>query len=142
MPKLPKFEGREVAASRITVPNIGGGLNDALDVQPIVIRHGQEGFGIFRWKCRDVDHVPFKKGDTMVLARHHVIPAESVMIVQEDADVDAVRVMLAAHEERVRRELESMEGQRSLEDEIPDNQLSEEELAIRKTLQGKPVKKA
>ncbi len=137
MAKLPKFEGREVAASRITVPNIGGGLNDALDVDPIVIKHGQEGYGIFRWKCRDVDHIPLSKGNVEVLARHHVIPATSVMIVQDEDDVAAVKVLLGAHEERIRRETDSVAGQRALDDEIPDDQLTADEIKIRRALQGK-----
>lgn len=136
---LPRFEGRQVAASRITVPGMGGGLNDALDVQPIALKHGQEGWGIFRWAVRDVDHVPLKKrGGTQILARHHVLVASDVMIVESDEQADALEHMMTEHANEVRRAKDSMVGQTELPDpSVPDDELSEEELSIRRALQGK-----
>ena len=136
---LPRFEGRQVAASRITIPGIGGGLNDALDVEPIALKHGQEGLAIIAWRVRDVDHVPLKKGEPAILARHHVLEATQVTLVG-DEQVGDVAAILAANVERVKRAKDSMSGQGSLEDEVPDDQLTADELRIRRELQGKPAK--
>lgn len=133
---LPKFEGKQVVASRITVPGMGGGLNDALDVEPVALKHGQRGFGIFEYEVRDVDHVPLKRGESAVLARHHVLTADRVMLVSDDDDKATVQVMLAANADRIQRAKDSMEGQGRIDDEIPDDELTPEELKVRKALRG------
>lgn len=136
---LPKFEGRQVLASRITVPGMGGGLNDALDVEPIALKHGQSGYAVFRWEVRDVDHVPLKKGESSILARHHVLTADQVMILDNDEQNDTVEGWLNDHAVEVRRAKDSMSGQTEIPDpSVPDDELSEDELAIRRALQGKP----
>lgn len=136
MVKLPKFEGKQVAKARITIPSISGGFNDGLDIEPMVLAHGQVGYGIFEFEVRDVDHPRLNPGDASILVREHVLKVPSVMIVTEAEDADAVRTILAVHVESVRRAKESMEGQGSLEDEIGDDQLTAAELKIRKNLRG------
>lgn len=123
---LPKFEGRQVAASRITVPGMGGGLNDALDVEPIALKHGQSGFAVFQWEVRDVDHVPLKKGETSILARHHVLTAARVMIC-DDGQAELVDEWINQRDLEVRRAKDSMAGQEELE-------LTDEEREVRDKL--------
>lgn len=140
---LGKFEGRDVIASRITVPNMGGGLNEALDLlEPLKLKHGDEVLLVTRGRVRDVDFPEFKKGDATLLARQHVLTAASVMIVSEADDRALVEVMLAANAERIQRAKDSMDGQTRIDDEIDDDELSPEELEVRYKLLGKPVPKA
>lgn len=124
---LPKFEGRQVLASRITVPGMGGGLNDALDVEPIALKHGQSGFAVFQWEVRDVDHVPLKKGESAILARHHVLTASRVMIV-DDEQSGLIEEWLNQRDLEVRRAKDSMAGQEELE-------LSDEEREVKRKLE-------
>lgn len=133
---LPRFEGKQVIASRIAIVGAGDGLSDALDIEPVALKHGQEGFAVLSWKVRDVDHVPIKKGEDAVLARKHVLTTESVMIVGGEEDEATVRVMLASHADEVQRAKDSRAGQGRIDDEIPDDELSPEELAIRNKLRG------
>lgn len=133
---LPDFEGTAVVSSRITIPNMGGGLNDALDVEPIALVHGQEGYGVFHFVTRDVDHKPYKKGDYSLLAREHVLAGDQLMIVQDEGDIATIRIMLAAQADKVQRAKDSMAGQTRIDDAVPDDELSPEELEVRKKLRG------
>lgn len=133
---LPDFEGKEVISSRITIPNMGGGLNDALDVDPVALEIGEEGWGVFHWVCRAADHVPYKKNDFSLLTRDHVLNGDSVMIVTTEEDIASVKLMLAARADEVQRAKDSMKGQGRIDDEVPDDELSPEELEVRNKLKG------
>lgn len=133
---LPKFEGKQVVTSRIAIVGTGDGLSDALDIEPIALKHGATGYAVISWKVRDVDHTPIKKGEDAVLARKHVLATEHVMLVSEDEDLVTVKVMIASNIDRIQRAKDSMEGQGRLDDEVPDEDLTEEELAIRNNLKG------
>lgn len=132
---LPKFEGKQVIASRIAIVGCGDGLSDALDIEPIALKSGETGFAVLSWKVRDVDHTPIKKGEDSVLARKHVLTTESVMIVSEDDDQASLKIMLAANADRIQRAKDSMNGQQTIDDTIPDDELSPEELKVRRSIQ-------
>lgn len=139
---LPKFEGKQVARARITMPGLSGGFNDGLDVDPIALKHGQVGVGAFRWEVRDVDHPRLKKDDPTILVREHILIVPTVMIVHDEENGLVLEAMLDAHADYVKRGKQSMAGQGGLDLEhppdpsIPDDELSEDELAIRRMLRG------
>lgn len=137
---LPKFEGKQVIAARMAIVGAGDGLSAALDLEPIALKIGQRVRLVLEGEVRDVDHTPIKKGENSVLARKHVVSTESIMLVTEEEDDASIVRMLAANADRLQRAKDSMEGQRAFGDEMPDDELTADELKIRRNLQGKADK--
>lgn len=119
---LQKFEGRQVAASRISIVGAGDGLSDALDIEPIALKHGQEVQVVLRCVVRDVDHVPLKKGESSILARKHVLATmDATLLLGDTEGAVVVKELLADNADRIQRAKDSMAGQGRLDDDPEDD---------------------
>ena len=107
---LGKFEGRRVSATRMTVKGTGDGLSEALEMDPLVLHHGDEVYLIVKGVVADV-HFPPVKG-TEDVARTHVIRAVEATIVEEALAEPA----LVEQRRKIREALEAETGQEPLGD--------------------------
>lgn len=97
--ELGNYEGRPVIAASITIPNAGGGLYDALALDPVVLHSGDEFVIALRCRTEDINHKMIKdKGeDTGNFNRVHKAVAMSGMII----DADLVRDLFTAQRKRL-----------------------------------------
>jgi hypothetical protein len=80
-PKLTAFEGQEVTACAVELPNAGGGLHESLAFEPVEFHVGEEGYMLVHWKNQKVRFDPIK--DTEYLKRVHVLGVTETMLVDE-----------------------------------------------------------
>jgi hypothetical protein len=101
---LSPFEGQEVISAGIEIPRAGGGLHDALRIDPRELHLGDVVHVVMRLTCRKVRFDPVK--DTESLTRTHVMDAEAATFV----DADLVEQQLAIQ----RRQLDELENGQQL----------------------------
>lgn len=110
-----EFEALEVIATAIEIPNAGGGLQEALGVDPVTFHHGDEFHIVMRCRVGKVrfDPIPARDDDGKViedeiagLKRVHISKAKSATIVE----AELVEDHLAAQEKRIRLAKEDNEG--------------------------------
>lgn len=109
MPRLPKFEGREVRSASVAITGAGDGLSKELRIQPEALRIGQEVFYVLKGTVAHVDHKPIEK-DGKDLDRKHTVRTDEITRV----DADAVEEFLAAARARI---AEADEAERIAEEE-------------------------
>ena len=81
IPRLTPFEGQEVTACAIEVPNAGGGLHEPLAFEPVELHVEEEGYMLVHWKNQKVRFDPIK--DTEYLRRVHVFGVLETMLVSD-----------------------------------------------------------
>lgn len=94
-PALTPFEGRDVSATTITIPNAGGGLRKALEVDPRELHQGERVTLVLDCEVDKIRFDPVKDDDT--LERLHVLKAVRATFI----DTDAVRDALDAQQRRI-----------------------------------------
>lgn len=104
--ELTPFEGRSVTRSRIEIPGAAGGLQDALDVEPVELHHGEERFLLMKVETVKVRHDPIKDSDS--LARVHVLKPVAGMSTFVDATI--AEKMLNEEVDRIRVAREEAAG--------------------------------
>lgn len=110
---LATFEGCGVTRVGVEVRNAGGGLNDALDVDPVILSIGDTAYVAMRVDVVAIDHKPVK-GEEDKMMRVHVMRCTDATIVE----ADVVRTAVDAQRERIAMERERREGvQRMFEEE-------------------------
>lgn len=102
---LTPHEGRDVIRSRLTIPALGGGLNEAMDVKPVEIAIQEEVWVAVKLTCVD-HHFPLVKG-TDVLSRDHVMkPVPGKLAIVDGNMAQALEAYVDSAAERVRQERE------------------------------------
>ena len=71
--KLGKFEGRTVAAAKMTLTGTGDGLSQAMQIDPVVLHHGDEVYLVVKGVVADVRFPPVS--GTESVARQHLVEA-------------------------------------------------------------------
>jgi len=96
---LGKYESRPVIMASITIPNAGGGLHDALALDPVMLHTGEEFVIALRCRAENITHevVKHKGEDTGNYNRVHKCVAMSGMII----DSDLVADMFTAQRKRI-----------------------------------------
>lgn len=126
---LHAFEGTDVVAASIEIPDAAGGLRDALAVDPVELHHGDEGIVALRWRVKKVRFDPAKgKGNEGKLARVHVFETLEAAFIDDDQLDKHIR----ADADRVKREVERLQGIQRLDDAIdddPDGMASDEQMS-------------
>jgi hypothetical protein len=102
---LEDFEGNPVTAVGVEVRNAGGGLSDALDVDPVLLHGGDTVYVVMRCDVTGINHKPIK-GDEGNWKRIAVMRATDATIL----DSAAVRKAIDTQRERIRREHERRKG--------------------------------
>lgn len=119
---LGVFEGLPVVGCGIEIPSAGGGLRDALTVDPVVAKQGQRMQVVLDCTVAKVRHEPAKgeepNGEQI---RVHVLSVDGATI----ADDDAIRKLLLAQHERILLAKEEAEGVQRLA--LEAEQVAEEE---------------
>lgn len=114
---LHAFEGTDVVAASIEIPDAAGGLRDALAVDPVELHHGDEGIVALRWRVKKVRFDPAKgKGNEGKLARVHVFETLEAAFIDDDQLDKHIR----ADADRVKREVERLQGVQRLDDAIEE----------------------
>ena len=102
---LEDFEGNPVTTVGVEIRNAGGGLSEALDVEPVLLHGGDTVYVVMRCDVTGVNHKPIK-GDEGNWKRIHVMRATDATIM----DSAAVRKAIDSQRERIRREHERRKG--------------------------------
>jgi hypothetical protein len=102
---IGEFEGCGVIKVGVEVRNAGGGLNDALDVDPVLLNIGDTAFVAMRVDVVAIDHKPVK-GEEDKLMRVHVMRCTDATIIEADVVSEAVN----AQRDRIQKERERREG--------------------------------
>lgn len=79
---LNPFEGKQVLAAGIEIPNAAGGLQDALKIDPEEFHHGEKRYVVLEIDCAKIRFDPIPK--TNALTRVHVFSAVGAVFVDED----------------------------------------------------------
>lgn len=103
--KLGKFEGRTVAAAKMTLTGTGDGLSQAMQIDPVVLHHGDEVYLVVKGVVADVRFPPVS--GTESVARQHVVRAVEASIVEPDL----VEATLEGQRRRHREMIEAETGQ-------------------------------
>lgn len=96
--KLPDFEGRPVVGVGIEVPGMGGGLRDALTIDPVVFHYGDTVHLVVRARVGKLRFDPVKDAGQAV-RRVHVLDVDEAAIVSADAVADMLEKQALAIEE-------------------------------------------
>jgi hypothetical protein len=123
---LTSFENREVIKSKIELRGVGGGLNEAVDFDPIELAHGEERTIVMRVRCTKVRFDEEGDTDNKELARVHVLKLVGGAAFIDDA---IVREHLDAQRERVERAREEKTGIQRLGDQ-PDGNFESDEASV------------
>ncbi len=102
---LYDFEGNPVTTVGVEVRNAGGGLSEALDIEPVILHGGDTVYVVMRCDVTGVNHKPVK-GDEGNWKRIMVMRATDCTIL----DTAAVRKAIDTQRERIRREHERRKG--------------------------------
>lgn len=123
--RFPDFEGLDVIGARIELRGVGGGLNEAIDVAPVVLRQGDEFDVTYRCKVGPIRHDPIKKDEPDgEQYRVHIAYASRAVIVpmsKTQAEFDAQAEQIAARkaaEEAEKNRKEELAGQMELGDAV------------------------
>lgn len=95
---LSSFEGSDVKATAIEIPNASGGLNEAMAVEPVELHHEETVYVVLECKVQKIRHDPImeKNEPTGDLTRVHILKAGRSTI------VDAALVKKAIDEQHAR----------------------------------------
>lgn len=112
---LGTFEGRNVIMASITIPNAGGGLHDALSLDPVMLHTGDQIDVLLRCTVGKITHDPIvhKGDDTGNYSRVATLHAEKGIILDESTVGDksfskqATRLAAAELERKKREEAEA-----------------------------------
>lgn len=113
--ELSDFEGREVVAVGVEMPNASGGLQKALDIDPEELHHGEKGHIVLAFTVQKVRFDPMSKNSTDVLRRVHVFHVDEAAFI----DSELVSEVLDEQRERIRKAEEEATGQTNLLDGEP-----------------------
>lgn len=107
---LTPFEGKQVAAVGVEMPNAAGGLQEAMKFDPIEWHHGDEGYIVLHYTTKKVRFDPMVQDQVEPLRRVHVLH------VTEAAPIDSEIVVehLRKHRERVARAKDEAEGKQRI----------------------------
>lgn len=123
---LSAFEGSDVVAAKIEIPGAGGGLHDALAVEPVELFMHDEVHIVLRCRVKKirfdpVDKATAKRAGENSLARVHVFETIDAAFI----DADIVAHHLNENVDRVKREVERLAGVQRLDDAMPDDEQGE-----------------
>lgn len=101
---LGEFEGSPVLGTAIEIPNAGGGLRDALGIEPRVLHKGQRVMVLLECEMVKPSFPPVK--DSQGVTRVHTLKAIGATIVDGDVFTEA----LSAQAEKIRLANEAAQG--------------------------------
>jgi hypothetical protein len=117
---LENFEGNPVTAVGVEVRNAGGGLSEALSVDPVMLHGGDTVYVVMRCDVTGVNHKPIK-GDEGNWKRIHVMRATDATIM----DSAAVRKAIDSQRERIKKEMERRQGVSRMFDDPPEGDVTQ-----------------
>lgn len=118
---LGMFEGRPVIMASITIPNAGGGLHDALSLDPVVLHTGDEVDVLLRCTVGKITHDPImhKGEDTGNFNRVATLHADKGTILADESIGDKAFTKLSARLEKAelerRKAAEAATGQQAID---------------------------
>jgi hypothetical protein len=111
-PKLKAFEGLPVTSAGVEIPSAGGGLRDALRVDPVELHKGETVFVVLQCEVGKVRFDPVDRDEPAGPQRRvHVLGTTAATIV----DRELVASALDAQAERIAKASE-VDGQLSIDD--------------------------
>lgn len=115
---LHQFEGRAVVAAKIIVTNTGDGLSQNLKIDPVEYHHGDVRTLIMEAvvvKVRHDEHTGKDEDeDEITLERVHIFRAGTALVADAETTA-AVKAVLDAQKERIRKAHEAAEGTQRLD---------------------------
>jgi hypothetical protein len=102
---LGDFEGAPVKGVGVEIRNASGGLNDALEVDPVVLHGGDTVWVVLQCDVTAITHKPVK-GDEGSWQRVHVMRATDVTLM----DSNAVRKAITDQRTRIQKHREAKKG--------------------------------
>ena len=114
MTELSEFEGLPVEEVGVEMPNAAGGLQEAMQFDPVEWHKGDEHFIVLRCRVKKIRFDPIEKEDFDGPQRRvHILHVETA------APIEAAHVQkqLAAYQERIQKAKDEAAGQPSLLDE-------------------------
>lgn len=116
--KYATFENDEVKAVALEIPSIGGGLNDAIKVEPFLMHGGDKAYLVVEVDCDKIRHDPYvdrnageKRADRVgqggPWTRVQILVPGTVAFVDEDL----VRDLIVQQADRVRAMKDEEDGQ-------------------------------
>lgn len=96
---LGTFDGKEVAATSIVITNAGDGLSKAMQVDPVLLEHGERVVIVLEGEVVKVRMDPVSKDMTHLLVRVQIVKAETAALI----DRDVVAKILDAQAEKIER---------------------------------------
>lgn len=116
MSDLSSFEGSDVVAAKIEIPNAAGGLRDAMEFEPVEMHHADEGYIALHYKVKKVRFDPESKEHPENLVRVHVLDALNAAFIDEDL----VGRQLADQRDRMAKRREEAAGVQRLGDHLDE----------------------
>lgn len=80
--QLPPFEGTPVISCSVQITKAGDGLSESLEVDPIVLHMGDEGYILMKYRTAKVNHFPVKP-TVDELVRQHTLVCQEITFVDE-----------------------------------------------------------
>lgn len=107
------FEDRDVKAVGIEIPNAGGGLSEALTIDPVELHHGETIYVVIECEVRKIRHDSIlEKGEpTDDLKRVHILKAGRSTLI----DAELVKPAIDEQHARVNAAREAAKGQDELD---------------------------
>lgn len=118
---LGMFDGRPVIMASITIPNAGGGLHDALSLDPVLLHTGDEVDVLLRCTVGKITHDPIlnKGADTGNYSRVATLHADKGTIMADTSIGDKTFTKLGARLEKAelerRKAASAATGQQAIE---------------------------
>lgn len=112
MGNLGKFEGLDVMAVGVEMPNAAGGLQEAMKFDPVEFHQGDEGYIVLHYTVTKVRFEPMVRDNVRGPQRR-----VHVLNVDEAAPIDSkyVQEQLAEHRERIKKAKDEMVGTPALD---------------------------
>jgi hypothetical protein len=95
------FEGKAVAEVAVEIPNVAGGLNRAMPVDPVVVTQGDEFYIVAKVEAAKIRHEPIEKDEPGGMQRRVQIAPAVMVGVATGKLVDDVAAFLDAQQRRI-----------------------------------------
>jgi hypothetical protein len=107
VPQLSEFEGLAVTEVGVEMPNAAGGLQEAMQFDPVEWHKGEEHFIVLRCKVKKIRFDPIDKDDFDGPQRRvHILHVDQAAPIE----AEHVQAELTAYQERIKKAKDEAEG--------------------------------